>query len=383
MPEEYKIRRSKTMKEKRAIHPEFWDGQVESLYKRWEDPIEKEKQSQRSKELWKNPDYRKKMVDTGSKSKGRRLTDETKQKLRESAIQQWQDPVFRNSRIKPKQVVQQKEEPIYRNKQWLEDQYINQDKSIYDIENETGYNHATIWNWIKRHGITVKKKFTDTLDNPDWLVHEYLDLHKTAIQIAKEIKCSDAAVLDHLKKIGIQTRTPSGKSKNEAFKDKNWLYNQYWNLGKTQPEIASENSVSSSCIFYWMNYHNIKTRSPSEMLSGSRNPRWLGGKSFEPYCPKFTKDLKEEVRNKFDRKCVRCGRTEEKSRKLCVHHINFDKKSGCYGKKWNLAPVCINCHNWTTQHRFESFNMFNSIWILNTETNFNIPIFTDLNINYK
>ena len=58
MPEEYKIRRSKTMKEKRAIHPEFWDGQVESLYKRWEDPIEKEKQSQRSKELWKNPDYR-------------------------------------------------------------------------------------------------------------------------------------------------------------------------------------------------------------------------------------------------------------------------------------------------------------------------------------
>lgn len=105
-----------------------------------------------------------------------------------------------------------------------------------------------------------------------------------------------------------------------------------------------------------------------ERRIGKSNPRWLGGKSFEPYCPKFNEPLKEEVREAFNRKCFLCG-VPENGRKLSVHHINFDKRSGCYGKKWNLVPLCICCHTKTTNNRHYYFNLLNNYWALNPEIN--------------
>ncbi len=84
---------------------------------------------------------------------------------------------------------------------------------------------------------------------------------------------------------------------------------------------------------------------------GENHWNWQNGKSFEPYCPKFTKELKEEIRNKYDRKCCICGKNEKynitkkgKMIKLCVHHVDMDKGQGCSGKRWKLIPLCINCH---------------------------------------
>ncbi len=84
---------------------------------------------------------------------------------------------------------------------------------------------------------------------------------------------------------------------------------------------------------------------------GELNPRWCGGKSFEPYCPKFTTKLKEEIRNRYDRKCFLCGKPEKDNiRKLDVHHVDYDKEQGC-GKGWELVPLCISCHTATTNSR--------------------------------
>jgi hypothetical protein len=95
---------------------------------------------------------------------------------------------------------------------------------------------------------------------------------------------------------------------------------------------------------------------------------WKGGKSFEPYCVAFSKKVKEEVRNAFDRKCFLCG-APENGKKLHVHHVDYDKSQGCKGKKWGLVPLCHSCHAKTNNHRYLYFNMLRDYWI-NTHIDF-------------
>jgi hypothetical protein len=64
---------------------------------------------------------------------------------------------------------------------------------------------------------------------------------------------------------------------------------------------------------------------------------WKGGASFEPYCPKFNTNLKERVRDRFDRRCPLCDKQENeniflkngKTRKLSVHHVYTEKMACC------------------------------------------------------
>jgi predicted nucleic acid-binding Zn ribbon protein len=63
------------------------------------------------------------------------------------------------------------------------------------------------------------------------------------------------------------------------------------------------------------------------------------------YCKKFNQDLKERVRTYFENKCVLCGKTAtENGRSLSVHHVNYDKKAGCNGKKFSFVALCKSCH---------------------------------------
>ena len=102
----------------------------------------------------------------------------------------------------------------------------------------------------------------------------------------------------------------------------------------------------------------------SKQRSGAGNSAWKGGLSFGKYCPKFTEKLKEEIRERHRRKCLICG-TPENGEHHSVHHINFDKSSGCFGKKWNLAPLCRKpCHTWTSFRRWQAFNLLQSYWAL-------------------
>lgn len=85
---------------------------------------------------------------------------------------------------------------------------------------------------------------------------------------------------------------------------------------------------------------------------GEKNYSWKGGISFEPYCPKFNNDLKERVRAFFDRKCYVCGMTEEENgRKLCIHHVNYDKMLCCNDMPPLFVPLCKKCHPLTNHNR--------------------------------
>jgi hypothetical protein len=87
---------------------------------------------------------------------------------------------------------------------------------------------------------------------------------------------------------------------------------------------------------------------------GEKHPNWRGGKSFEPYCPKFNKEFKEYIRSKFGHKCFLCPTTQaENGRKLSVHHVNYNKDCGCDGDETcNFVPLCHSCHMKTNWNRY-------------------------------
>jgi hypothetical protein len=97
---------------------------------------------------------------------------------------------------------------------------------------------------------------------------------------------------------------------------------------------------------------------------------WKGGKSFESYCFKFNERFKEYIREKFNRKCFICGKTEEENkRRLCVHHVDYNKNSICNGKEWAFVSLCTYHHNKTNFDRWYWFNLLIYYWINNEEIN--------------
>lgn len=79
---------------------------------------------------------------------------------------------------------------------------------------------------------------------------------------------------------------------------------------------------------------------------GASHSQWKGGISFEPYCYKFNEGFKERIRNRFNRCCFLCGITEGKNKKrLCVHHVNYDKNCLCDGTTCAFVPLCQRCHS--------------------------------------
>ena len=79
---------------------------------------------------------------------------------------------------------------------------------------------------------------------------------------------------------------------------------------------------------------------------GEKHHRWKGGVSFEPYCHKFNNKFKEMIRDKFDRVCFLCGKTEEDNNiKLSVHHVQYNKNCGCDDSiACDYVPLCNSCH---------------------------------------
>lgn len=84
-------------------------------------------------------------------------------------------------------------------------------------------------------------------------------------------------------------------------------------------------------------------------LALEKNPRWLGGKSFEPYGLEFNNKLKEEIRERDGFYCQICFKhQEELSRILSIHHIDYNKLNN---HRLNLISLCISCHLSTNLNR--------------------------------
>lgn len=64
------------------------------------------------------------------------------------------------------------------------------------------------------------------------------------------------------------------------------------------------------------------------------------------YCHKFNEEIKEYIRNKYNRLCYVCDKNENTNgRKLDVHHTDLNKNQGCDEHDWRLVPLCRSCHS--------------------------------------
>jgi 5-methylcytosine-specific restriction endonuclease McrA len=84
---------------------------------------------------------------------------------------------------------------------------------------------------------------------------------------------------------------------------------------------------------------------------GAMHPNWKGGISNGPYAFSFNGDLKRQIKAKFNHKCAIC---DGSSKKLAVHHIDYDKKNSSIN---NLVPLCFSCHS-KTNYRRDQWQVF-------------------------
>ena len=251
----------------------------------------------------------------------------------------------------------------YRDRAWLKNQYINEMKSINSIAKECSAGSSVISNWLKKHAICIRTRYetrrnTKLFHDKDWLQEQYIMLKKSCNEISEICNCSPVTIWSWLNKFKIHTRSRSESTKGRLVSKETRKKLSRLNTGR-KVSIETRMKISKSCMGRKISNevrekmskaqlgrrHSTKTRrKQSASHYGNKNPAWKGGVSFEPYCSGFNEVLKEKIRNRDNRVCQQCGRSEilNGGKRLTVHHINGDKMD-C--RKSNLIAVCNSCNS--------------------------------------
>lgn len=114
-------------------------------------------------------------------------------------------------------------------------------------------------------------------------------------------------------------------------------------------EYLSEETIRRMSESHKNQHYSPSTEFKKGGNKGKNNYNWQGGKSFEEYTINFNKELKELIRRRDNYQCQLCGMLEiENIKKLCVHHIDYDKRN-CLPS--NLISLCQSCHTKTNHNR--------------------------------
>ena len=98
----------------------------------------------------------------------------------------------------------------------------------------------------------------------------------------------------------------------------------------------------------------------SERMMGENNPNFKNWSSKKPYCENWTEDVREYIRNLYNRICVVCGKSMLQNiskngkwiGRLDVDHTDENKMQGCDNWKWRLTPLCHSCHGKMQKQKF-------------------------------
>jgi len=167
------------------------------------------------------------------------------------------------------------------------------------------------------------------------------------------------------KKISLATKGKNnplyGKHHSEETKRKisEASKKRHYNRGEKAYWYGKSPSVETRLKISLANKGKVRSKEAKERYSKSKigntwnkgkgNWNWQGGKSFEEYTINFNKELKELIRQRDNYQCQLCGMPEcENIKKLCVHHIDYDKKN-CLPS--NLISLCRSCHTKTNHDR--------------------------------
>ena len=99
------------------------------------------------------------------------------------------------------------------------------------------------------------------------------------------------------------------------------------------PNFRNHLFCSLECRYKWHGRH----------FSGENAPNWQGGKSFEPYPPRFNRAFKKRIRKRDGHTCAIC-----RMQGNIVHHINYAKHDL---RPENFITLCRKCHSTTNYNR--------------------------------
>ncbi len=231
-------------------------------------------------------------------------------------------------------------------KEELYNLYWKEELNLRQIAKKLGSAIPTIFKWMKRYGIKIRKergrqKINITkIELYDLYWKEELNLSK----IANKYNCTKQTIWSKMKQYKIRRRT-----RTEYRLGKHGIYSkktiEKMRKTKKKPEnIKRFNELMSKPEIIEKRIKKLKGKN-----KGEKNWNWQGGVSFEPYGQEFNKELKEKIRKRDNYECQECSiKQEELKRKLDAHHIDYNKKNN---NPLNLISLCQKCHLKTNGNR--------------------------------
>jgi len=158
--------------------------------------------------------------------------------------------------------------------------------------------------------------------------------------------------------------------------NKEWLKKHYVANKMSSPEIAKLVGCKENNIHYWLQKHDIKRRSISEIRkikkwgqsgaenpmygkTGNQNPRYVDGSSPERqrlYSQGKGKCFIKKILKRDSYKCQRCGSAKKGRKSLHVHHIRpWAGNPKLRFVESNVITLCSVCHNWV--HSKQNINL--------------------------
>jgi hypothetical protein len=105
-------------------------------------------------------------------------------------------------------------------------------------------------------------------------------------------------------------------------------------------------------------FRGIKRPEHSTRMKRDLNPNWKGGISCDPYCEQWLdKEYKDSIKERDGNICLNPS-CQKESNKLCIHHIDYDKKN-CH--PFNLISLCNICNSKANKDREWHRSWYNSI----------------------
>jgi hypothetical protein len=184
--------------------------------------------------------------------------------------------------------------------------------------------------------------------NPDWLREKYWDDGKSMHALADIEDVSARTIQVWMDKHGIDTRRDGRPTDGdtEPLKKKTWLSRRYWYDMMSARDIADHLGVTYYAVLDWMQRHGIERR---HCGAWSPDPR-----DKLDYGPGWTREKKEQVRDRDGRECADCGmsgddHSEKYGCSLHVHHIvpaRTASNPAVYNAPRNLVALCASCHEY-------------------------------------
>ena len=129
------------------------------------------------------------------------------------------------------------------------------------------------------------------------------------------------------------------------------------NQDRTQSEETIQKRIKYQIGFKLSKDHKNKiSKTRKKLISegiitlpkGETHYNWNGGCTDDPYCDSWNdKDYKKEIYKRDNYKCLN-PECKKKSKIICLHHIDYNKKD-CSPK--NLITVCLSCNAMANHNR--------------------------------